>query len=211
MNQQKGKFITLEGPECTGKSTIAPMLAEHLRNRGYTVTHTREPGGSELAEHLRKLLLEERRINSITEALMFWASRADHIYNTITPALEAGHIVVCERFHDSSFAFQGIGRGLLEETLTLEKMVLNGLSPDYTLYYDIPFEEQKRRLSLRKASADRIEKQGLEFYANVFNGYQHRFNSNPDRMVRIDALPNEEEVQQATLRWANAVFENITE
>jgi dTMP kinase len=206
----KGTFLTMEGPECVGKSTIAPLIAERLRERGYKVTHTREPGGSELAEELRKLVLQERRIDNITELLLMWTSRADHLHNTIVPALKAGHVVVCERFADSSYAFQGAGRGLFAETIALEKMVLRGIQPDYTLFFDIPFEEQKRRLSLRAEKADRIEKQGFEFYEKVFDGYRARFLGNPQRMVRIDALPEEEEVQAATLRWVNATFENLT-
>lgn len=205
-----GKFITFEGSECTGKSTIAPLLADHLRERGYNVTHTREPGGSPLAEQLRGIVLGERRISDITELLLMWTGRADHIHNTILPALKAGHVVICERFADSSYAFQGFGRGLVEETLALERMVVEGVAePDHTLFFDVPLIESKRRLALRNIGADRIEKEGKEFYDRVYAGYRQRFLDHPKRMVRIDALPEMQIVTQQVLDWANAVFEKL--
>jgi len=209
-NNYPGIFLSFEGNECTGKSTLAPLLAEHLRDRGYTVTRTREPGGSPLAEEIRELLLKESNMGGLTEALLFWAGRADHVQNTILPALQAGHVVICERFADSSYAFQGMGRDIQHETLVLEDMVLKGLEPDHTLYFEIPFEEQRRRMDLRNAAVDRIEKQGPEFYTKVYEGYRQRFLANQHRMTRIDSLPSEDVVQASVLRWANSVFENLT-
>ena len=207
-NKTKGVMVSFEGAECSGKSTIAPLLVQHLRDRGYDVIHTREPGGSELAEKLRKLVLEDRRISHIAELLLFSAARADHMHNTILPALEKGQIVICERFADTTFAYQGVARNQQAQALQLEKMVLGDFEPDYTLFFDIPLEESKRRLSLRPAGADRIEREGEEFFTNTFYGYQHRFLTNQHRMRRIDALPALETVIQSTLAWANSVFEN---
>lgn len=206
----KGIFITCEGPECGGKSGMIPLLADHLRSRGYTVTTTREPGGSELAEKLRSLILSDRAINPMTELLLFAAGRSDHIQHTILPALKAGHVVISDRFADSSYAYQGKARGQVEQVLAVEKMVLGDFQPDYTLFFDIPLEESRRRLALRSAASDRIEKEGDAFHLLTFEGYQERFLAHPARMQRIDALPAKEEVAKQVIAWANARFENLS-
>lgn len=208
LESKGGVFLTMEGPECSGKTTIAPILVEHLRARGYDVIHTREPGGTELAEKIRTLVLQDGNISHITELLMFSAARADHYHNKILPALEEGQVIVCERFADTTFAYQGMARGLLKEVNVLEKMVLGDFQPDYTLFFDIPLEESMRRMKLRPAGADRIEKESPEFFIKTFHGYQQRFLMNPLRMRRIDALPELDTVIASTLAWANTVFPN---
>lgn len=210
LEAHKGVMISFEGPECSGKSSIAPILAMHLHDRGYNVVHTREPGGTDLAEEIRNLVLKEGNISHITELLMFSAARADHYHNKILPALEKGQVIVCERFADTTFAYQGMARGLLKEVNVLEKMVLGDFQPDYTLFFDIPLEESMRRMKLRPAGADRIEKESPEFFIKTFHGYQQRFLMNPQRMRRIDALPELDTVIQSTLAWANTVFPNRT-
>lgn len=180
------RFISFEGIDGAGKSTHIEALGERLRQRGADVVHTREPGGTELAESLRELILH-RGMDSLTEALLVFAGRRDHLQRVIEPALAAGKTVLCDRFTDASFAYQGGGRGMDLAVLgTLEHWVQGTRQPDLTLWFDLdPAIAAQRRAAAREA--DRFEQQDLEFFTRVRAGYAARAASAPQRFARIDA------------------------
>jgi dTMP kinase len=189
-----GKLITLEGPDGSGKTSHVKTLADILIVAGYHVITTREPGGTPVAEKLRAMLLS-RYVCAKTELLMFAAARTDHMDQVITPALNRGDVVICDRFADSTYAYQGSGRGLIPEVLEMEKFVLGDFEPDYTLFMDVTLEESQRRLAARAGDggeSTRFDKEKELFKARLFKGYQERFAQNPHRMVRIDAMPSPE-------------------
>jgi dTMP kinase len=210
MSTIKGKFLTLEGVDASGKSTNIQPLAEHLRSRGYKVHVTREPGGSPAAEAIRGVLLnKDLEMSDATELLLFLAARRDHVEKVIKPYLEKGYVVISDRFSDTMYAYQGHARGLSEMMLSLEQTLGGEIEPDYTLFFDIPFEESCRRLAARTEKQDRMDLQASDFRRRCFDGYQIRFKENQHRMHRIDALPNPKVVKEKVLAWANAVFENL--
>lgn len=205
----RGKFITFEGCDASGKSTNVPAAAAHLRSLGYEVHVTREPGGTPVGERLRELVLHHR-MASKTELLVFAAARAEHMADVILPMLEQGAVVLSDRFSDSSFAFQGVARGMREDTLALEKFVLNGFEPDYTLFFDVSLEESARRLRLRSGKQDRLDLEEDNFKKLVYQGYQERFTQNPHRMVRIDSHQSMEGVASQVIDWINRTFTKTT-
>lgn len=180
-----GRFITFEGIDGAGKSTHIAALTERLARQG-AVVNTREPGGTELAETLRGLFLHSG-MDHLTEALLVFAGRRDHLQKVIEPALAAGQTVLCDRFTDASFAYQGAGRGMdLSVLTTLEQWVQQGRQPDLTLWFDLPpAMAAQRRAAAREA--DRFEQQDLDFFARVRAGYAARAEAAPQRFERIDA------------------------
>jgi dTMP kinase len=182
----KGRFITFEGIDGAGKSTHIEAVADRLRASGATLVSTREPGGTPLAEKLRDLMLHIP-MDPLTEALLVFAARRDHLNEVIFPALARGDTVLCDRFADASFAYQGAGRGLDLEVLSrLESWVQGALQPDLTLWFDVsPALAAQRRAAARQA--DRFERQDLAFFDRVRAGYQARLNAAPQRFARIDA------------------------
>lgn len=202
---KKGVFITVEGPDGSGKTSNIPFLRECLQEHGFNVITTREPGGSPIAEELRRIILTEY-MDANAELLLFAAARADHIAKTIKPAMESGHVVLSDRFCDSTVAYQGYGRGLLEKVRELEHFVHAGFYPDHTLFFDIPFEECLSRLSKRTDKQDRIDQEAVEFKRRVWYGYQRQYNDNQHRMVRIDALEDLPAVQKQILNWIHEEF-----
>ncbi|MBT9494248.1 MAG: dTMP kinase [Paucibacter sp.] len=180
------RFITFEGIDGAGKSTHIAALTERLKAHGAVVVGTREPGGTELAETLRGLFLHSG-MDSLTEALLVFAGRRDHLQRVIEPALAAGQTVLCDRYTDASFAYQGAGRGMdLSVLATLEQWVQNGRQPDLTLWFDLPAEmAAARRAAAREA--DRFEQQDLAFFERVRSGYAARAAAAPQRFARIDA------------------------
>jgi len=185
-SSKNSRFISFEGIDGAGKSTHIAALSERLRARGAVVLNTREPGGTPLAESLRALFLHSG-MDSLTEALLVFAGRRDHLRQVILPALEAGKTVVCDRFTDASFAYQGAGRGMdLGVLSTLEQWVQEGRQPDLTLWFDLPAEvAAQRRAAAREA--DRFEQQDLAFFERVRAGYAARAAAAPQRFARIDA------------------------
>ena len=181
-----GRFITFEGIDGAGKSTHIDAVAARLRATGAGLVCTREPGGTPLAEELRALMLHAA-MDPLTEALLVFAARRDHLQQVILPALARGDTVLCDRFTDASFAYQGAGRGLGTEVLGwLEAQVQGHLRPDLTLWFDVPPAlAQQRRAAAREA--DRFEQQDLDFFARVRAGYEARLRASPQRFVRIDA------------------------
>ena len=189
----KGRFITFEGIDGAGKSSHIEPLATALRACGERVVCTREPGGTALAEKLRELVLHES-MGGVTETLLVFAARRDHVERVVAPALERGDTVLCDRFTDATFAYQGYGRGQSLETLaTLEAWVHGGLRPDLTFWFDIgPELAAKRRAQAR--AADRFEAEDVAFFARVRSGYLARMAAEPDRFVRIDAAQDRVDV-----------------
>jgi len=182
----RGHFITFEGIDGAGKSSHIEALAAWLRERGGHVLVSREPGGSPLAERLRELVLHEP-MDALTESLLVFAARRDHLQRTVEPALAAGTSVLCDRFTDASFAYQGGGRGLDLAVLSqLEAWVQQGRQPDLTLWFELaPAEAAQRRAAAR--APDRFERQDEAFFARVHAAYAQRCAAEPQRFVRIDA------------------------
>ena len=191
----RGKFITLEGPEGAGKSTHLARLAEALRGRGIEVLTTREPGGTPLCEAVRGIL----QFNAAGEApqtraelLLFLASRAQLVAQVIEPALVRGTWVLCDRFCDSTFAYQGYGRGLeLAQLRALNAFATAGLMPDLTLLLDIPEAESARRLAERKGPADRFEQEQAAFHRRLAEGFREMAVAEPARFRVIDSSGSE--------------------
>jgi len=180
------RFISFEGIDGAGKSTHIEALSRRLAAGGAVVVNTREPGGTALAETLRGLFLHSG-MDSLTEALLVFAGRRDHLQRVIEPALASGQTVLCDRFTDASFAYQGAGRGMDMSVLTtLEQWVQQGRQPDLTLWFDLPAEmAAQRRAAAREA--DRFEQQDLAFFERVRGGYAARAAAAPERFARIDA------------------------
>ena len=186
---QAGLFLTLEGGEGAGKSTAAAFLADAFRARGREVVLTREPGGSPLAEAIRGLVLAgwDEGVTPTAELLLMFAARAAHLAATIRPALARGAVVVCDRFVDASWAYQGAGRGVPATQLAqLEAMVLDGLAPDRTLLFDLPPETGLARARSR-GDANRFEAEALDFQRRVRQAYLDRARAAPERYRLIDA------------------------
>ena len=181
-----GRFITFEGIDGAGKSTHIDALAQRLRDRGAEVLCTREPGGTELAEQLRELILH-RSMDTLTESLLVFAARRDHVQRVIAPALARGACVVCDRFTDATFAYQGGGRRFDVDVLSrLELWVHGGLQPDLTLWLDLPAETAARRRAQARA-ADRFEAEDIAFFERVRAAYAARMAAQPQRFARIDS------------------------
>ncbi len=181
-----GRFITFEGIDGAGKTTHIQALADGLRAAGHEVLLTREPGGTPLAETLRELVLHQP-MDALTESLMVFAARRDHLAHRIAPALAQGITVICDRFTDASFAYQGGGRGFDRGVLTqLEAWVQEGRQPDLTLWFDLPAAEAARRRGAVRAP-DRFESQDEAFFERVRAGYLARQAADPRRFAVIDA------------------------
>jgi dTMP kinase len=197
----RGRFISFEGIDGAGKSTQHAWAVDYLRAQGRTVVATREPGGTPLGEKLRALLLSEP-MNLETEALLMFAARREHIAEVIEPALARGEWVVCDRFVDASFAYQGGGRGLSWEKLeSLAQWVLGDLQPDLTLIFDAPVAIAQQRLHAATANPDRFEQEQAAFFERVRAAYLRIAAENPDRVRLIDATQ--------TPNHINKVLENI--
>jgi dTMP kinase len=184
-----GLFITLEGPEGAGKSTNREYLADRLREHGVDVLLTREPGGTPLAERIRELLLDpsEEPMAADTELLLVFAARAQHLQQVIRPALARGCVVLCDRFTDATYAYQGGGRGLpIERIAQLEQFVQGELRPDLTLIFDLPVETGLARAAAR-GRLDRFEQEGRSFFDAVRQAYLQRAEQAPQRYRVLDA------------------------
>ncbi len=192
----RGRFITLEGGEGAGKSTMMERVAGWLRVSGQRVVRTREPGGTILAEKLRDILLDRNNLllSGKAELLLMFAARAQHLDELIRPALARGDCVLCDRFTDATWAYQGGGRGLPREDIAvLETLVHGDLQPDLTLLLDLPVDQGLRRAS-RRSEADRFEQEPPDFFGKVRQAYLDRAAADPERFAVIDASPGIEEV-----------------
>jgi dTMP kinase len=183
----KGKFITFEGIDGAGKSSHVEWLAEWLRARGLVVHVTREPGGTELGEKLRNLLLNEQ-MHLETETLLMFAARREHLACLIEPALARGEWVVCDRFSDATYAYQGGGRGLdRSKFLALEHWVHEHVQPNLTLLFDLPLDVARERIALSSRVLDRFEQERADFHERVRQAYIERAHTNPTRIRVVDA------------------------
>ena len=206
-----GFFISFEGIDGAGKSTHIDGLAQAFKAQGRAVTLTREPGGTPLAEKLRALVLNDA-MDAMTETLLVFAARRDHLQQVIEPALQRGEVVLCDRFTDATFAYQGGGRGFDLKMLSfLEHLVQTAQAPegdflrqpDLTVWFDLPPEVAAARLAGTRVP-DKFEAQPVEFFARVRAGYLARFKADPSRFAQIDAAQSRAAVWQAVLAVAKA-------
>jgi len=188
---QRGRLITFEGIDGSGKTTQINLLADSFRAAGLDVLVLREPGGTPIGEAIRKILLDSRHdgMGQETELLLFEAARAQLIREVIEPALAAGTRVICDRFFDSTLAYQGFGRGMdLDMIEALNRYAVGACRPDVTILLDLPVEAAVRRLAGRQGQADRLEGEGLAFMQRTGEGYRALAAREPERIVKIDAM-----------------------
>ncbi|WP_425446835.1 dTMP kinase [Dethiothermospora halolimnae] len=194
----EGIFITMEGPDGSGKSTITKLLTNYLKEKGYNIVITREPGGTELSEIIRNVVLDTKNTNMspVTEALLYAASRAQHVEEKILPALKKGKIVISERFVDSSLVYQGIARNIgIDKVKNINDFATQNIEPDLTLFFDIKPEDAFKRMA-RRGKKDRLEMESIDFHNEVYDGYIELSKKYPQRIKIIDATKDIEEVFQ---------------
>jgi len=190
------KFLTLEGVDGAGKSSHLEFIADAVRAKGGHVIVTREPGGTDLAERLRQVILGEP-LTPVMETLLVFAARADHVARVIQPALKAGHWVVCDRFTDATVAYQGAGNGVSADLIArLAEAAHPGLKPDLTLVFDCPYEVSRERLSKSGRALDRFEREDRAFFERVRSAYLALAKAEPKRIRVIDASPDAAAVRQ---------------
>jgi dTMP kinase len=205
----RGKFITMEGGEGGGKSTMMERVARWLEDSGHSVVRTREPGGTELAEKLREVLLDRKNssLSGQAELLLLFAARSQHLDELIRPSLHRGDWVLCDRFTDATWAYQGGGRGLpLEDIETLETLVHGDLQPDLTVLLDLPVEQGMERAG-KRSLADRFEQESMAFFQRVRAAYLERAARSPERFVVIDASGDQDSVW---VQIASALNDRLT-
>ncbi|HJW07234.1 MAG TPA: dTMP kinase [Rhodanobacter sp.] len=211
MTSPRGKFISLEGGEGAGKSTLLAGLREYIEWRGLVLVQTREPGGTAVGEAVRAIVLDpaQRALAAETELLLMFASRAQLVREVIEPALAAGQWVLCDRFADASYAYQGGGRGQpVERIAELERWACAGLKPDLTLLLDLPVATGRARAAGR-GDADRIEVEADAFFERVRASYRERAAAEPQRFRVIDASQSPAAVLQAAIRALDALIGEV--
>ncbi|QUA54595.1 dTMP kinase [Aristaeella lactis] len=192
----RGAFLSVEGLDGSGKGTQIERLSDALDRWGFEVVHTREPGGTPIGEKIREILLDRENtgMTDVTEALLYAASRAQHVREKILPAVKEGKVVLCDRFLDSSVAYQGGGRNLgIDKVLEINAPAVDGTLPDLTVYLDIDHRESLRR-RCAASEPDRLEMEAESFHARVENGYHELIARNPERFVVVDAAKTREEI-----------------
>ncbi|MBN1813004.1 MAG: dTMP kinase [Anaerolineae bacterium] len=205
-------FITLEGPEGSGKTTQIPLLVDWLCGQGYEVELTREPGGTDIGDQIRDVLHDSHNtaMDATAEILLYSADRAQHVAQCIRPALAAGRIVVSDRYYDSTLAYQGYGRGLdIEMLRAITAFATGGLKPDLTLYLDIAPEEGLRRRQANEEEWNRLDAETLDFHRRVRAGYMELIAQEPGRWVVIDAARPVKEVQEEIRAQVQARLERV--
>ena len=205
----KGKFITVEGSDGSGKTTFINSATEYLVKKGYKVITTREPGGTEFSEKVRELLFDSsNEIDAKTESLLFCVSRRDHIIKKIIPYVEDGYIVICDRFVDSSIAYQSYGRGLnKQDIMDINKYTTDGLEPDLTLYFNVDVEVGLSRTKGRGEN-NRMDNESLKFYKDVKRGYDELSNDYKERIKVIDANQDYEKVEKDAFKILEGFLNN---
>lgn len=192
---EKGYFISFEGVDGSGKSTQIIKLKKYLELKGYEVVLTREPGGTDIGEKIRQIILDpdNKNMTDLTEAMLYAASRAQHIEEIIKPALDSGKVVICDRFVDSSIAYQGYGRGLGDCVSIINQYAVCGYMPDITFLMKVKPNIGNDRIKNRER--DRIEMEAFDFHQAVYNGYEKLEAKYPERIIGIDAARSIDEIQ----------------
>lgn len=205
----KGLFITFEGPEGAGKTTVITNIVGQLEDQGYDVLLTREPGGIDIAEKIREVILNPMHttMDSRTEALLYAAARRQHLVEKVLPAMESGKIILCDRFIDSSLAYQGHARGLgIDEVWNINQFAIGDMMPDCTLYFDIDPEKGMERIAKNAGrEVNRLDLEDKKFHEKVYEGYQLLLARFPERIQKIDASRTIQEVSQDALAVITAV------
>ena len=191
----KGLFISLEGPDGSGKSTQIEYLKEYFRELSLECEFTREPGGTEIGEQIRRIILdrENRSMADMTEALLYAASRAQHVEEKILPALEAGKVVVCDRYVDSSIAYQGYGRQMGGQIAEINAFATGGCMPDLTILISVDPEVGRKRIAA--GERDRLESEKLRFHKDVYRGYLELAEQDPERIKAVDGTGTREAIR----------------
>ena len=205
---KQGVFITFEGNDGAGKTTVCQEIYKQLQEQGYDVIYTREPGGSKIAEDIRGVLLdvENTKMDGRTEALLYAASRRQHLVEVVLPALEKKQIVVCDRFVDSSLAYQGVARGIgMDEVWDINKFAIDGCMPQKTLFFSVSMETGQKRMTLR-GDKNRLDLEQDSFHQNVRKGYELLIEQNPERIAVIDAEPELEVVVKNAMKVIHEVL-----
>ncbi len=205
----KGKFITFEGPEGCGKSTQIKLLSEALTKEGRLVLTTREPGGTDVGEEIREILMnpEYVELTDLTEVFLYEAARAQLVNEVIVPALDSGQIVLCDRFSESTLAYQGYGGKISVEWIQkIDQMARGGLSPDLTLFIDVDPEVGLKRARASEKEIDRLEEKDLEYHKRVYQGYLELAKKNPDRIKVVDGRKGVQEVHQGILKLVRGIL-----
>lgn len=188
---RKGLFITIEGPEGAGKTTVLTSIVERLKQEGKKVLLTREPGGIKISEDIRKIILDNHNIemDAKTEALLYAAARRQHLVEKVIPALREGYLVLCDRFIDSSLAYQGHARGIgIDDILRINEFAIDGTMPDLTIFFDIEPEEGLARVLTDSArERNRLDNEQLSFHKLVYEGYEEVYGRYKHRIIRTDA------------------------
>lgn len=191
-----GLFVTFEGVEGAGKTTQLKLTEAWLHALSYQVKTTREPGGTELGTNIRALLLQGGEVSDRAELLLLMADRAHHVETVIQPSLAQGYIVLCDRYYDSTIAYQGYGRGMdLAQIAQINRIATNGLQPDLTLWFDLDIKVGLTRAKQVSGQPDRMERLDLEFHQRVAEGFRKLAEQERDRIVRIDASQNADQIQ----------------
>lgn len=206
----KGIFITFEGPEGSGKTSVIKAVEERLKQQNKNVLMTREPGGIRIAEKIRDIILDVDNVEMdlTTEALLFAASRRQHIVEKIWPALEEGKIVLCDRFVDSSLAYQGVGRELgIDRVYAINQYAIEGCLPNLTIFIDVPPSIGLKRVFSNGRKVDRLDLETIKFHEKVYLGYHELINKFPDRIKVVDGTQTIEKVIDDSLKWIYTIIE----
>ncbi len=210
---EKGIFITIEGPEGAGKTTIIEMLLEELESEGYPIIKTREPGGIEIAEQIRSVILNKQNtsMDGRTEALLYAAARRQHLVEKVLPAIEQGFIVLCDRFIDSSLAYQGFARGIgMDDVYSINEFATENRMPDATLYFDIDPEIGIKRINEHKGrEVNRLDLENLEFHRKVREGYHILTKRYSNRIIEIDASQPLQKVFEEAVGSVRALIHHL--
>ncbi len=193
----KGLFISFEGTEGSGKTTLIENILKHYTEQGYSVVKTREPGGSKIAEDIRNVILDvnNTKMDCITEALLYAASRRQHLTEKVIPYLDKGYIVLCDRFIDSSLAYQGYARGIgIEKVYQVNQVATNGLLPDVTIYVDVHPEVGLSRIKKNNREENRLDLEEIEFHNKVYEGYNQVAKMFPERFIVVDGEQSRDKV-----------------
>lgn len=197
-----GLFITLEGPDGSGKTTVSKIVEERLQKENYKVLLTREPGGIDISEQIRDIILDTKntKMEARTEALLYAAARRQHLMEKVKPALEEGYIVICDRFVDSSLVYQGVGRGIgIDEVYQMNLFAIEDVMPTKTIFFDLPYEIGLARINNSPRVADRLDLETNDFHKKVYDGYMEICKRYTNRITKIDASKDVDSVVEQVL------------